>query len=91
MEIAKTIYSALSVPFEFDKGEPLKFWDKYEELFNAKYNLKKERVKQEVFKHCLGNGSKVRNEFNYEAKINLLDGLKEIIEYQKNYKGKDNE
>ena len=40
MEIAKTRYSALDIPFEFDKGEPLKFWDKYEELFNAKYNLK---------------------------------------------------
>ncbi|WP_096022725.1 NAD-dependent epimerase/dehydratase family protein [Campylobacter lanienae] len=86
MEIAKTIYSALDIPFEFDKGEPLKFWDKYEELFNAKYNLKKERVKQEVFKHCLGDGSKVKNEFNYEAKTNLIDGLKEIIDYQQNYK-----
>ena len=86
MEIAETIYSALNKPLEYDKGEPLKFWDKYEELFNAKYNLKKERVKQEVFKHCLGDGSKVRNEFKYEAKTTLLDGLKGIIEYQRNYR-----
>lgn len=87
MEIAETIYSALGKTFEYDTGEPLKFWDKYEELFNARYNLKKERVKQEVFKHCIGNGEKVRKEFNYVAQTDLLDGLKEIIEYQKNYKG----
>lgn len=37
--------------------------------------------------HCLGNGDKVRQEFDYVAKTDLLDGLKEIIEYQKNYKG----
>mgnify|MGYP002521466153 FL=1 len=86
MEIAKTIYKALNKPLEYDKGDPLKFWDKYEELFNARFNLKKERVKQEVFKHCLGDGSKVRREFGYEAKTDLLDGLKAIIEYQKNYK-----
>lgn len=86
MEIAETIYKALNKPLEYDKGDPLKFWDKYEELFNARFNLKKERVKQEVFKHCLGDGSKVRREFEYEAKTDLLDGLKAIIEYQKNYK-----
>ena len=87
IEIAETIYKALGKELDYDKGEPLKFWDKYEELFNARYNLKKERVKQEVFKHCLGNGDKVRAEFDYVAKTDLLDGLKEIIEYQKNYKG----
>lgn len=87
MEIAQTIYAALGKELEYDTGEPLKFWDKYEELFNARYNLKKERVKQEVFKHCLGNGEKVRKEFDYVAQTDLLDGLKEIIEYQKNYKG----
>lgn len=86
MEIAETIYKALGEPLDYEKGEPLKFWDKYEELFNANYNLKKERVKQEVFKHCLGDGSKVRKEFNYEAKTDLLDGLKAIIEYQKTFK-----
>lgn len=86
MEIAETIYQALNKPLDYDKGDPLKFWDKYEELFNARFNLKKERVQQEVFKHCLGDGSKVRKEFGYEAKTDLLDGLKAIIEYQKNYK-----
>ncbi len=85
MTIAQTVYQALGKELEFDTGDPLKFWDKYEELFNAKYNLKKERVRQEVFKHCLGNGAKVRAEFDYIPKTDLLDGLREIIEYQKKY------
>lgn len=86
IEIAETIYKALAKELTYNKGNPLQFWDKYEELFNAKYNLNKERVKQEVFKHCLGNGQKVREEFNYAAKTTLSSGVKKIIEYQKNIK-----
>lgn len=85
IEIAKTTYSILWKKLEFEIWDPLKFWDRYEELFNANYNLKKERVSQEVFKHCLWDWNKVRNEFNYNAKTTLLKGLETIIEYQKNY------
>ena len=84
IEIAQTIYKVLGKTLNYEKGEPLKFWDKYEELFNAKYNLKKERVKQEVFKHCLGNGNKVEEEFEYKAKTTLIEGLENIIKYQRN-------
>ena len=85
LDIAATVYQALGLKLEYSEGDPLKFWDKYEELFNAKYNLSKERVQQEVFKHCLGDGSKVREEFNYTAKTKLLDGVQEIIKYQRAY------
>ena len=85
MEIAKTIYDALGKEFVYNKGESKNFWDKYESLFDKKYNLSKDRVEQEVFKHCLGDGSKIRKEFGYEAKTDLLEGLRNIIEYQKNY------
>ena len=86
LEIAKTIYKVLGKEFVYEKGESKKFWDKYEELFNKKYNLSKERVEQEVFKHCLGDGSKIQREFNYLPETNLEDGVKEIIRYQKNFK-----
>lgn len=82
MEIAKTIYDALGKEFVFDKGESKKFWDKYETLFDKKYNLSKDRVEQEVFKHCLGDGSKIREEFKYIPKTDLMQGLTNIIEYQ---------
>lgn len=87
MEIAQTIYKILGKEFEYKQGESKNFWDKYTELFDKKYNLSKSRVEKEVFKHCLGNGSKVQKEFNYLPKMNLIDGLREIVEYQKNYKG----
>lgn len=85
LEIAHGVYKALGQKFEYEKGDPNKFWDKYEQLFNMKYNLSKTRVAQEVFKHCLGDGTKISKEFNYRAKTNLIDGLKEIINYQKSF------
>lgn len=83
IEIAQMIYSLLWKEFRFETWDPLKFWDKYEELFNTHYNLKKERVKQEVFKHCLWDWAKVRQEFSYEPITSLPEWLQEIIAYQK--------
>lgn len=85
-EIAQGVYKVLGSELKYNAGEPIKFWDKYEQLFDKNYNLSKNRVKQEVFKHCLGDGSKVEREFNYKAKTKLVDGLKDIIEYQRSYK-----
>lgn len=87
LEIAETVYKALGKEFVYDKGESGAFWDKYETLFNKKYNLSKERVKQEVFKNCIGDNSKIIKEFGYVPKIDLLDGLKKIIEYQRKVGG----
>lgn len=83
MEIAKAVYDALDVDFLFNEGNPDKFWAKYETLFNQKYNLSEKRVKQEVFKHCLGSNEKLVNEFKYIAKTDLMTGIKNIISYQK--------
>lgn len=87
MEIANCAFSLITgralTSNDFIKGNPLNFWDKYDELFNSTYNLSKSRVKQEVFKHCLGDGTKVKTHFNFEAKTDLATGLKNIISYQK--------
>lgn len=83
LEIAGAIYEILGKQLEYDKGDPMKFWDKYENLFNKNYNLAKNRVYKEVFKHCLGDPIKVRNEFKYTPKTSLVDGLREIVNYQK--------
>lgn len=87
LEIAQGIYNVLGKELAYETGNPDKFWDKYETLFDKRYNLSRERVKQEVFKHCLGDGRKIEKEFDYKAKTDLEDGLKHIIEYQRNYKG----
>lgn len=83
LEIADSIYKNLGKSLSFDKGDPMKFWDKYIELFDKEYNLSKERVFKEVFKHCLGDPTKVRQEFNYLPQTSLEDGLSKIINYQK--------
>ena len=61
LEIAQTVYKILGKEFVFQTGNADNFWDKYTDLFNQNYNLNRLRVKQEVFKHCLGNGQKVAN------------------------------
>lgn len=86
LEIAQGVHNVLGRELVYDTGNPDNFWDKYESLFNQKYNLSRERVKQEVFKHCLGDGQKIIDEFGYKAQTNLEEGLKKIIEYQRNFK-----
>ena len=86
LEIAEQVYQNLGRKFTYNTAQANNFWDKYAELFDKNYNLNKERVKQEVFKHCIGDGSKVSQEFDYIPKTSLKDGLAQIINYQKNYK-----
>ena len=86
IEIAQTVYQILGKEFVCHRADANHFWDKYTELFDKKYNLKRSRVKQEVFKHCLGNASKVSKEFDYIAQTSLVDGLSNIIAYQMEHK-----
>jgi hypothetical protein len=46
--------------------------------------LNKNRVKQEVYKYCIGSNKKIVKQFKYVAKTDLMYGLKKVIEYQKN-------
>ena len=87
LEIAQTVYQLLGKDFVYNTADAHNFWNKYTELFDKKYNLSCKRVKQEVFKHCLGDSSKISYEFDYRPKTSLRDGLVKMIEYQKNYKG----
>ena len=80
------VQSKLLKEFVYHTDDANHFWDKYTELFDKKYNLKRSRVKQEVFKHCLGNASKVSKEFDYIAQTSLVDGLSNIIAYQMEHK-----
>ncbi len=87
IEIAQTVYQILNQQFVFNTNLPDNFWNKYTELFDKNFNLNQSRVKQEVFKHCLADNSKIINEFNYIPKTSLKDGLSKIIGYQNQHKG----
>jgi nucleoside-diphosphate-sugar epimerase len=84
LEIAQETFKALGREIVFTKGDPLAFWDKYEDLFSHDYPLNNNRVQKEVFKHCIGDNTKIIKEFGYTPKHKLTDGIKEIIAYQKN-------
>lgn len=84
-DIAQIIYSLFEKKVEYVGGDPIRFWNQYEDLFNKNFNLSKERVKKEVYKHCIGDNSKIIKELNYTPKYNLTEGLKNIINYQRNF------
>lgn len=88
LEIADIIFKALDKKLEYKKGDPDKFWDKYEDLFNKNYNLNTERVKKELYKHSIGNNNKVIKKFGYIPSCNLATGIQNIINYQRSYANK---
>ena len=86
IEIVQTIFKLFNKETTINTGDPAKFWDKYTQLFDKTYNLSKERISKEVFKHCIGSPDKANKEFNYSCKYNLENGLIEVIDYQRNAK-----
>lgn len=82
LEIANIIFKSLNKEISYEVGNPNSFWNKYEELFNKKYNLSKERVNKEVFKHAIGSNKKIIKEFKYIPNTKIEDGIRKIIEYQ---------
>jgi len=86
LDIVRNVFELSNKEVQYNTGNPDGFWDKYEELFNQNYNLSRERVKKEVFKHCIGANEKIVKEFGYMPQIDLKEGLKNIIHYQENFK-----
>lgn len=85
LQIAKEVFSLLEQKFDYEEGVPAAFWDKYSELFSLRYNLRKERVEQEVYKNCIGSNLKLVKEFEYLPKYDMEKGLAEVIAYQRSF------
>ncbi|MDR2406827.1 MAG: NAD-dependent epimerase/dehydratase family protein [Bacteroidales bacterium] len=83
IEIVKTIFDIMEIPLDYNTGDPNAFWDKYDNLFNGNYNLNRKRICKEVYKHCIADTKKTVNEFNFVPQINLINGLKSIINFQR--------
>jgi nucleoside-diphosphate-sugar epimerase len=83
IEIVKSIFNIMEIPINYNTGDPNDFWDKYENLFNENYNLSRKRICKEVYKHCIADTKKTVSEFNFSPQINLIDGLKSIIQFQR--------
>ena len=82
LEIADIVFKSLNKETSYEVGNPNSFWNKYEELFNKNYNLSKERVNKEVFKHAICSNKKIIKEFKYIPNTDIERGIRKIIEYQ---------
>jgi nucleoside-diphosphate-sugar epimerase len=64
---------------QFKKSE--EFWDKYPELFECDYPLKKDRVIKEVNKYSLGSFSKAKRMLGWEPSVTMEEGVKHCVDY----------
>ena len=61
-------------------ADPVTYWDKFPGLFEG-LPLDRDRILKEVYKNSIGSPTKVKNVFDFEAKINFADGLKRVHDY----------
>lgn len=82
---SKQIYNALAEVsgkvLEPKFEDPIGYWDKYPEIFQGTYGLKRNRVIKEVHKHSIADLEKTSSTFNWSPKTSLISGLKSVYEY----------
>ena len=83
IELFSMVCDILNKDHAYIEGAPSIFWGKHKELFEGKYPMKESRIEKEVFKNCIGDNTKIKNEFGYDPKTDIEIGLRKIIEYQK--------
>jgi nucleoside-diphosphate-sugar epimerase len=66
---------------EPDYREPTQFWDKFPAIFEGAYPLSRERIKDEVWKHSIGDPAKAEASFGFRARTSLENGLERIWTY----------
>jgi UDP-glucose 4-epimerase len=60
-----------------------KFWDKFPSLFEGRFPLSRERIKEEVFKNSIGNPTKSQNILDFRASTSLEEGLSKVFHFAK--------
>lgn len=66
-------------------GNKNNYWKKYKGLYFAKIKLNKKLIKEEVEKKVFLNSNKVKKFFRWSPKTSIETGLKECINYAKNF------
>ena len=66
-------------------GNKNNYWKKYRGLYFAKIKLNKKLIKEEVEKKVFLNSNKVKKFFRWSPKTSIETGLKECINYAKNF------
>ncbi len=66
-------------------GNKSNYWKKYKDLYFSKIKFNKKLIKEEVEKKVFLNSNKVKSFFRWSPKTNIEMGLKECIDYAKNF------
>ena len=84
-EIYRTMRDVSGVAIEPEFRNPETFWDAYPQLFAGDYPLGRDRVKHEVYKHCIGDPAKMAAEFGWRATTSLRVGLEAVYNYARQH------
>ena len=79
-DILKTFSSVLKININPIYSDPSMYWEKFRDLYNYS-PISKERLIREVNKNSIGDPTKTKKEFNFEAKYNFRSGIENIIKY----------
>jgi len=60
------------------------FWNKYQSLYQGKFQFNKQLLESEVNKYTLGSYDKALRWFNWNPKISIGEGLSKIVRYALN-------
>lgn len=77
IEMYSQISKKLINPFYKD---PNTYWDQFPSLFSG-LPINRARITKEVFKNSIGCQSKTKKTFQFEPKVDFIDGLKRVHDY----------
>ena len=60
---------------------PVKYWDKYPELYDGIFSIKQEVLDKEVNKETLCDNSYAFKKYNWTNKVSIEEGLKRVVDY----------
>lgn len=58
------------------------YWEKYPELYQGAYSIKKEILTHEINKYSLCDNSRAKDRYGWTPKVAMRDGLKAVIEHE---------
>ena len=78
-EIAQRIMGRVIVP-EYADDEH--YWEKYPELFEGAYTIKKEVLNHEINKYSLCDNTYAKDKYGWRPKTSMEEGLREVIKQE---------
>ena len=85
LDFLKIINKITGIKPKVKWGNKKNYWKKYKNLYSSKIKFNQKLIKEEVEKKVFLNSNKVKKFFRWSPKTNIETGLKECINYAKNF------